>query len=236
MLLVRERVVHARTISRVAARCRYRWRGSVCAGGRAGWRAVGDARARRGDRARHGRRRGRRTFDPGRGRRSSPPAPDGALWFTRAGDDRIGRITTGGEATSFAFPEGSAPFGIVAGPDGALWFTASTDRVGRITLDGEIAEFALPAGLDAGDDHDAGPTARCGSRSTRRTRSGGSTSAATSTIRDAADPRRRPGRHRRHPRRALVHRDPRRADRADRRRGADPGARARRPGVASRTR
>ena len=64
------------------------------------------------------------------------PGRDGALWFTRTGDAQIGRITTAGEATAFALPAGSQPFGIVAGPDGALWFTAmGTDRIGRITTE-----------------------------------------------------------------------------------------------------
>ena len=63
-----------------------------------------------------------------------------------------GGSTRRGEQRDSRSPDGSAPFGIAAGPDGALWFTA-TDRVGRIALDGEIAEFGAPAGLVPGDDH-----------------------------------------------------------------------------------
>ncbi len=37
------------------------------------------------------------------------------MWFTRTGDDRIGRITTTGELTAFELAEGSGPFGITAG-------------------------------------------------------------------------------------------------------------------------
>lgn len=70
---------------------------------------------------------------------------DDALWFTRAGDDRIGRITLDGTATSFAVDPGSAPFGITSAPGDALWFTAmGSDRIGRVTTDGELAWLDLP--------------------------------------------------------------------------------------------
>ena len=47
---------------------------------------------------------------------------------------------------TFALPTaGSAPSGIVAGPDGNLWFTeANTDKIGRITPSGVVTEFAIP--------------------------------------------------------------------------------------------
>jgi len=71
--------------------------------------------------------------------------PDEALWFTRPGDDRIGRITTSGDTTVFPLPAGSAPFGIAVGSDDALWITAmGTDQIARISTDGHIAEFPLP--------------------------------------------------------------------------------------------
>jgi hypothetical protein len=58
--------------------------------------------------------------------------PDGALWFTESGADKIGRITTAGAVTEFPIPTaGSDPFGIAAGPDGNLWFTeAGASRIG----------------------------------------------------------------------------------------------------------
>jgi hypothetical protein len=50
--------------------------------------------------------------------------PDGALWFTEQGTNKIGRITTAGMITEFStLTANSGPFGITAGPDGALWFT-----------------------------------------------------------------------------------------------------------------
>ncbi|NGO69231.1 virginiamycin B lyase family protein [Streptomyces boncukensis] len=74
------------------------------------------------------------------------PGPDGALWFTRFQDHRIGRITTRGTAESFPLPTpDSGPYGIAAGPDGALWCTGmNTDRIARITVEGEVTEFPLP--------------------------------------------------------------------------------------------
>jgi len=42
---------------------------------------------------------------------------------------------------------GSDPFAITAGPDGALWFTElSGNRIGRISPGGQIQEMALPSG------------------------------------------------------------------------------------------
>ncbi len=90
------------------------------------------------------------TFSVGEGSRPSIIAagPDGALWFTRSGDDRIGRITTAGELSSFELRRGSAPFGITAGPDDALWFTTmSSGEIGRIGTDGEISTAATVGGM-----------------------------------------------------------------------------------------
>src|SRR5688500_20311410 len=81
---------------------------------------------------------------------------DGALWFTRSGDDRIGRITTDGEQSSVELTSGSGPFGIAAGPDGALWFTTMTAATaGRLGDDGTVDEgpvggrpSVVPTGTD----------------------------------------------------------------------------------------
>jgi streptogramin lyase len=83
--------------------------------------------------------------------------PDGALWFTAAGD-RIGRLTTGGQVT--VWNDGGAglsdtPYpivtplnqNIVSGPDGALWYVGSS--IGRITTDGSVTLYPLPSGLIA---------------------------------------------------------------------------------------
>jgi virginiamycin B lyase len=78
--------------------------------------------------------------------------PDGALWFTESGANKIGRITTAGLVTEFPIPTAnSEPSGITAGPDGALWFTESNgsnvNNIGRITTAGMITGFPLPPSL-----------------------------------------------------------------------------------------
>ncbi len=77
--------------------------------------------------------------------------PDGALWFTEFGGNKIGRITTAGAVTESTIPTAnSAPRGIVAGPDGALWFTERDgNKIGRITTAGAVTESTIPtANLD----------------------------------------------------------------------------------------
>jgi len=69
--------------------------------------------------------------------------PDGALWFTEPGVNKIGRITTAGVITEYA--TGSTPQRIATGPDGALWFTESlANKIGRITTSGAITEYPVP--------------------------------------------------------------------------------------------
>jgi virginiamycin B lyase len=60
--------------------------------------------------------------------------PDGNLWFTEAGGNNIGRITTAGSITEFAIPTaGSGPAGIASGPDGNLWFTETVgNNIGKV--------------------------------------------------------------------------------------------------------
>jgi streptogramin lyase len=47
---------------------------------------------------------------------------------------------------TFALPTaGSAPSGIVAGPDGNIWFTeANADKIGQITPSGVVTEYSIP--------------------------------------------------------------------------------------------
>jgi virginiamycin B lyase len=75
--------------------------------------------------------------------------PDGALWFTEAIANRIGRITTSGQATFFRLSSNDyKPSGITAGPDGNLWFTVATTaegaNIGQITPSGVITEYSIP--------------------------------------------------------------------------------------------
>ena len=60
--------------------------------------------------------------------------PDGDLWFTETGGNKIGRITTAGSIAEFPVPtSGSFPRGIAAGPDGNLWFTEfASSKIGKL--------------------------------------------------------------------------------------------------------
>jgi virginiamycin B lyase len=49
--------------------------------------------------------------------------------------------------TAFELAEGSGPFGVTAGADGALWFTAMTSGdIGRISVDGELSGWPSVGG------------------------------------------------------------------------------------------
>jgi virginiamycin B lyase len=74
--------------------------------------------------------------------------PDGNIWFTEIGGNKIGRISPAGVITEFSngLAAGSIPGGITAGPDGALWFTEiAGNNIGRITTSGVITnQFSIP--------------------------------------------------------------------------------------------
>lgn len=61
--------------------------------------------------------------------------PDGNLWFTEWGGNKIGRISPSGSIAQFPVPISAGQlFGITAGPDNNLWFTEEYDNtIGRIT-------------------------------------------------------------------------------------------------------
>ena len=74
--------------------------------------------------------------------------PDGALWFTENGANKIGRISVTGVVTEFTVPTANGkPWGITSGPDGALWFTENGgNEIGRITTAGAFTEYTIPTG------------------------------------------------------------------------------------------
>jgi streptogramin lyase len=111
--------------------------------------------------------------------------PDGALWFTEATGDRIGRITATGDILEvpaiFRFPTlfDSGPQGITVGPDGNLWFTeARGNKIGQSTVDGVVTEFFVPTpdsgprGITAGPDGNLWFTEANANKIGRITRSG----------------------------------------------------------------
>jgi virginiamycin B lyase len=78
--------------------------------------------------------------------------PDGAVWFTQNGTNKIGRITMGGAITETdPLVDGFRPGDITPGPDGRLWFTESeAHRIGAVTTGQppEVKEYELPLGTD----------------------------------------------------------------------------------------
>ena len=74
--------------------------------------------------------------------------PDGNLWYTEPGTNKIGQIAPSGTIVEFGIPTaGASPQGIAAGPDGNLWFAETgTSKIAKITTGGVITEFALAAG------------------------------------------------------------------------------------------
>jgi streptogramin lyase len=71
--------------------------------------------------------------------------PDGNLWFTELGGNRIGRMTPTGTVTEFSVVTGFGVRGIVGASDGNLWFVTDDGTISRITPAG------AQAGFDAGD-------------------------------------------------------------------------------------
>jgi len=71
--------------------------------------------------------------------------PDGNIWFTEYLGDRIGRSTTTGSITEFAFSAAFGPAGLTNGPDGNIWVCGyNSDKIARVTTAGVITEFNVP--------------------------------------------------------------------------------------------
>jgi len=93
---------------------------------------------------------------PNSGAQGIAMGPDGNMWFTEFGADKIGRITPAGVVTEFALPGGTMPYDIAAGHDGAMWFSEwGANAIGRIATDGTLS-VPVPLTLNA---HPTGVTA-----------------------------------------------------------------------------
>ena len=90
--------------------------------------------------------------------------PSGTIWFTEAGQDRIGRIGADLHIDEFVIPTGFAvasPTSITAGPDGNMWFIESNARnISRITPNGTITQFPEPSALNDPIDITSGPNGK----------------------------------------------------------------------------
>ncbi len=73
-------------------------------------------------------------------------ASDGALWFTDAGTNKIGRMSATGTVREFPVPTpNSGLYGICQGPDGKIWFIEQgANRVGSVTSSGSFHEYSIP--------------------------------------------------------------------------------------------
>lgn len=87
--------------------------------------------------------------------------PDGAIWFTDPGHNKIGRLTTSGALTEYAIPTANSSPDRITAAAGALWFTESNaNKIGRIAISGTITEYDVPTpnGVTIyGDNGIAGP-------------------------------------------------------------------------------
>jgi virginiamycin B lyase len=74
--------------------------------------------------------------------------PEGLLWFTRPGAERIERFGATGDFEGFGLPTaGSRPTGIVTVPGGFLWVAMEgTGRLAQVDPSGLIREFSLAEG------------------------------------------------------------------------------------------
>jgi streptogramin lyase len=77
--------------------------------------------------------------------------PGGDVWFALPSEDKVGRITSAGEATLFPLPAPyEEPRGITAGPNNSVWFaetggSAGGEGIGSISDAGNITGFPVPA-------------------------------------------------------------------------------------------
>lgn len=91
-------------------------------------------------------------------------APDGNLWFTDQGTDKIGRITTQGKITEYSVGA-CCPVDITSGPSNDLWYTVTNDNgdigasyIGQATLQGKttlhwlFTDYTHPWGITKGPD------------------------------------------------------------------------------------
>ena len=85
--------------------------------------------------------------------------PDGNVWFTEKGANKVAKVTAAGTVTAYALTSGASPAGITTGPDGRMWFAENgLNKIGVIKTDGTgYTEYAAgtgsgPQGIAAGAD------------------------------------------------------------------------------------
>ncbi len=76
------------------------------------------------------------------------PARDGTVWYTAQTAGELGRLDPAtGKIQHVKLGEGSAPHGVIIGPDGAAWVTdGGLNAIVRVSPDGsQVRRFPLPA-------------------------------------------------------------------------------------------
>ena len=77
------------------------------------------------------------------------PTPDGGVWFSAQRSGHLGWFNPRtGQSELIALGKGSAPHGVIAGPDGAAWLTdGGQNAIARVSWPArEVKLFPLPAG------------------------------------------------------------------------------------------
>jgi YD repeat-containing protein len=79
--------------------------------------------------------------------------PDGNLWYTFNGTDKVAKVATSGVILKeYALPAGSKPASIIKGPDGNIWYWQNgTKKFGKMSTAGAVlAEYTPSAGVESG--------------------------------------------------------------------------------------
>jgi virginiamycin B lyase len=85
------------------------------------------------------------------------PGPDGNLWFTESGGNKVSKITTGGNITEYGL--GSTvydPQWITTGPDGNLWVDEPSQAGGLYVAKSTTAGVVTQYSVDSGSPHNMG--------------------------------------------------------------------------------
>ena len=85
--------------------------------------------------------------------------PDGNVWFTEYGGNKVAKVTPTGSFTEYPVPTAAGnPNAMAVGPDGNLWFTEfSGNKVAKVTTTGSFTEYTIPTASSAPRGITAGP-------------------------------------------------------------------------------
>lgn len=77
--------------------------------------------------------------------------PDGNVWFTDYGNNKVGKVTTAGVVSEFALPLGASPNCLASDTEGNLWVTdGGKNAIDKVNISGTVLA-AFSSGLTAGD-------------------------------------------------------------------------------------